>query len=165
MVARIEEVRPFSLIYFDINTFKPLNDVLGYRVGDQVILLLAELLTEAFHADDDFIGHIGGDDFVVISSSGSATQSATAVQARFAEQSRHFYSDSALISGFIESEDRNGELCRFPLVSLAAGTVDVGPDERVTADQVSDLASYAKKRAKASPSGFSRNTSSPLLTC
>ncbi|WP_341581899.1 EAL domain-containing protein [Marinobacter metalliresistant] len=151
LVARTEEMRPFSLIYFDINTFKPLNDVLGYRVGDQIILLLSELLTEVFLADDDFVGHIGGDDFVVISSSPSANYNAGTVQALFAERSRRFYSDSVLKSGFIESEDRNGQPCRFPLVSLAAGTVEVGPDEKVTADQVSDLASYAKKRAKASP--------------
>jgi len=153
LVDRTGEMAPFSLIYFDINAFKPLNDVLGYRTGDQIILLLAEILTEVFHADDDFIGHIGGDDFVVISSSPSANYNTGIVQALFAERSQRFYRDSVLKSGFIESEDRNGQLCRFPLVSLAAGTVEVGSDEKVTADQVSDLASHAKKKAKASP-GF-----------
>lgn len=151
LVARTEEMRAFSLIYFDINMFKPLNDVLGYRVGDQVIVLLAELLKEVFHASDDFVGHIGGDDFVVISSSSSANYNAGTVQSLFAERSRRFYSDCILKSGFIESEDRNGQPCRFPLVSLSAGTVEVGPDEKVTADQISEFASFAKTRAKASP--------------
>ncbi|MBS3805838.1 MAG: diguanylate cyclase, partial [Oleiphilaceae bacterium] len=150
LAVRTDEKRPFSLIYFDINMFKPLNDILGYRVGDQVILLLAELLIESFSADDDFIGHIGGDDFVVISSSPSAPSSTGTVQALFVERSRRFYSNSVLKNGFIESEDRNGRPNRFPLVSLAAGTVEVGPDENLTADQLSDLASYAKKRAKGS---------------
>lgn len=148
LVARTEAARPFSLIYFDINMFKPLNDVLGYRVGDQVILLLAEVLSQVFCGDDDFIGHIGGDDFVVISSSPAANYNAGIVQTLFAERSRRFYSDSAVECGFIESEDRNGQPCHFPLVSLAAGTVEIGANEKVTADQVSDLASYAKKKAK-----------------
>lgn len=151
LVTRAAAKLPFSLTYFDINLFKPLNDVLGYRVGDQVILLLAELLTEAFGNDDDFVGHIGGDDFVVISSSPSATSDAVTVQTRFIERSRRFYSSHVLENGFVECEDRNGQTNRFPLVSLAAGTVEVTPERNLTAEQISDLASHAKKRAKASP--------------
>ncbi|KPQ01640.1 phosphodiesterase [Marinobacter sp. HL-58] len=151
LVARTQEKRPFSLVYFDINMFKPLNDVLGYRVGDQVILLLSELLSTTFHARDEFVGHIGGDDFVVISSSPSVIASAGMVQTLFVEQSRRFYNDIALKRGYVESEDRNGQVNSFPLVSLAAGIVEVAADANLTADQLSDLASYAKKRAKASP--------------
>jgi len=150
LAARTEEGLPFILVYFDINMFKPLNDLLGYRVGDQVILLLADLLLEFFHGDGDFLGHIGGDDFVVISTSPLAISNAKALQAQFVDQTRRFYTDTVLQNGFVESEDRGGHINRFPLVSLAAGIVQVGPDDQRTADQISDAASYAKKRAKAS---------------
>jgi EAL domain-containing protein (putative c-di-GMP-specific phosphodiesterase class I)/GGDEF domain-containing protein len=151
--ARSEESAPFSMIYFDINMFKPLNDQLGYRVGDQIILLLAELLTTCFHDEDDFVGHIGGDDFVVISRSAAAVDRTNQVQAQFVHQTRRFYGSDILEKGFVESEDRNGQVNRFPLVSLAAGVVKASGEGGCNSDQLSDLASFAKKKAKVSP-GF-----------
>jgi EAL domain-containing protein (putative c-di-GMP-specific phosphodiesterase class I)/GGDEF domain-containing protein len=88
--ARTERKLPFSIIYFDINMFKPLNDQLGYRVGDQIILLLAELLTKSFSEEGDFVGHIGGDDFVVMSASTLAVDRANTVQTEFVSQTRRF---------------------------------------------------------------------------
>ncbi|MFO7995510.1 MAG: GGDEF domain-containing protein [Marinobacter sp.] len=163
LATRTDKRLPFTLIYFDINMFKPLNDSLGYRVGDQVILLLADLLTEFFHVDGDFVGHIGGDDFVVISTSPLAISNAKTLQARFVEQTRRFYTESVLRNGFVESEDRSGQINRFPLVSLAAGIVEVNSDDRHTADQLSDAASHAKKRAKATV-GFCFIESAGALT-
>lgn len=160
--ARAWDTVPFALLYFDINMFKPLNDFLGYRVGDQVILLLADLLVEHFNADSDFVGHIGGDDFVVISLSESATSIARMVQKQFVARSRRFYTDEILQSGFIETEARNGQITRFPLVSLAAGIIEVGSDDCRTVDQLSDAASYAKKRAKAAPDYLFAQASSDL---
>lgn len=151
LASRARNNQAFTLVYFDINAFKPLNDLLGYRVGDQVILLLSDLLRERFGADTDFVGHIGGDDFVVISSSPAAAAAAKKLQGDFIERTRRFYTDEVLQNDCVESEDRNGEICRFPLVSLAAGIVEAGAGDTRTADQLSDLASFAKKRAKASP--------------
>ena len=153
LAARTEDRLPFTLIFFDINMFKPLNDMLGYRVGDQVILLLADLLLDFFQSDGGFVGHIGGDDFVVVSQSPQAIPNAITLQTRFVDQTRRFYTDDVLRKGFVESEDRNGQINRFPLVSLAAGIVEVAAGDLHTVDQLSDAASYAKKRAKAS-TGF-----------
>ncbi len=146
--ARTEKRLPFSIIYFDINMFKPLNDQLGYRVGDKVILLLADLLTKCFHEAGDFVGHIGGDDFVVISTSTLAVNRANTVQTQFVSQTRRFYTDDILRDGFVESEDRNGRINRFPLVSLAAGIVRTDEDDTHTPEQLADAASDAKKKAK-----------------
>ncbi|WP_404366895.1 GGDEF domain-containing protein [Marinobacter sp.] len=153
LATRARNDIPFTLMYFDINAFKPLNDLLGYRVGDQVILLLSDLLLEHFCADTDFVGHIGGDDFVVITSSHSAASLARSVQGSFIAKTRHFYTADVLQSNCVESEDRNGQVSRFPLVSLSAGLVEAGPADSRTADQLSDAASFAKKRAKTCP-GF-----------
>jgi diguanylate cyclase (GGDEF)-like protein len=148
--ARTERKLPFSIIYFDINMFKPLNDQLGYRVGDQIILLLAELLTKSFSEEGDFVGHIGGDDFVVMSASTLAVDRANTVQTEFVSQTRRFYTDDILRDGFVESEDRNGRIDRFPLVSLSAGIVMTTRGDTHTPEQLSDAASEAKKKAKIS---------------
>lgn len=148
--ARAGKKQPFSIIYFDINMFKPLNDQLGYRVGDQIILLLAELLTKSFHEDGDFVGHIGGDDFVVMSASSMAVNRANTVQTEFVSQTRRFYTDDILRDGFVESDDRNGRIDRFPLVSLSAGIVMTSKGDTHTPEQLSDAASEAKKKAKIS---------------
>lgn len=153
LVERSETARPFCLLYFDINQFKPLNDRLGYRVGDQVIVLLADLLVSHFSETGDFVGHIGGDDFIVITESGSVELLARSVQRAFVARTRQFYTEAMLRAGFLESEDRNGEISRFPLVSLAAGLVDIGAEDRWTSEQLSEAASFAKKRAKGS-TGF-----------
>ena len=129
------------------------TDSKGYRVGDQVIVLLADLLVSHFSETGDFVGHIGGDDFIVITESGSVESLARSVQRAFVARTRQFYTEAMLRAGFLESEDRNGEISRFPLVSLAAGLVDIGAEDRWTSEQLSEAASFAKKRAKGS-TGF-----------
>ena len=62
----IENRKRFVVAYFDLDSFKPYNDVYGYAQGDQVILHLAGLLKNMFSARLDFVGHVGGDDFLVV---------------------------------------------------------------------------------------------------
>ena len=130
--------------------FKPLNDLLGYRVGDQAILLLTEIVLRFFDATNDFVGHIGGDDFVVISEKPDIRELVGKVQDQFCRDSRRFYSDRTLAKGYVESEDRCGRTTRFPLVSLSAGVVEVAENDPRTPELLSDTASYAKKKAKVS---------------
>lgn len=150
LAARAGGQQAFYLIYFDINMFKPLNDLLGYRVGDQAILLLTEIVLRFFDATNDFVGHIGGDDFVVISEKPDIRELVGKVQDQFCRDSRRFYSDRTLAKGYVESEDRCGRTTRFPLVSLSAGVVEVAENDPRTPELLSDTASYAKKKAKVS---------------
>ncbi|MDX1633588.1 MAG: GGDEF domain-containing protein [Marinobacter sp.] len=149
--AQVNLAGGFTLIYFDINNFKPLNDVLGYRTGDRVILNLAEALVSEFPARSDFVGHIGGDDFVVITRNEDPAAVCERIQHGFALSAQACYPADMQAAGFVESTGRDGHHGRFPLVSLSAGLVRVGPGDRRTADQLADTASYAKTRAKASP--------------
>lgn len=148
---KVKQQTAFSLIYFDINNFKPLNDVLGYRTGDKVILKLAELLTVTFKGETDFIGHIGGDDFVVITESVAVVSQCHAVQQSFKVNTNNFYTSDTLRLGYVECPDRNGCISQFPLVTLASGIVEVNRCDDRTADQLADTASFAKKHAKLSP--------------
>jgi diguanylate cyclase (GGDEF)-like protein len=150
LAARTGTGQAFYLVYFDINMFKPLNDLLGYRVGDQAILLMREILLRLFDAASDFVGHIGGDDFVVISEKPDIRELVAKVQDQFCSESRRFYSDRTLAKGYVESEDRSGRRIRFPLVSLSAGVVEVPENDPRTPELLADTASYAKKKAKVS---------------
>ena len=158
LAARVRTGAAFALLYFDINHFKPLNDALGYRVGDQVILMLADVLSEIFRAGNDFIGHIGGDDFVVVTESPNATDLARRAQQQFTQRTRRFYRNDDLRRGSVETEGRDGQLTRFPLVSLAVGIITVKHQDPRTPDQISDAASRAKKQAKSAPDGLAIDT-------
>ncbi|MDV2078504.1 GGDEF domain-containing protein [Marinobacter xestospongiae] len=152
--SRLRDRQPFTLVYFDINHFKPLNDVLGYRAGDQVILKLGGILAELFTDRDDFVGHIGGDDFVVISPADDTLDRIRQAQALFVTETAPLYPSATRDAGFVECSDRFGQMARFPLVTLAAGLVAVKGfdcDACRTADQLAEIASAAKKRAKAAP--------------
>lgn len=154
---RLKEQVPFTLVYFDINHFKPLNDVLGYRTGDQIILKLGRILTGLFNDGGDFVGHIGGDDFVVIGSTSATAARARMAQELFETEAASLYPDATRQAGFVETADRTGLPARFPLVTLAAGLVDIqgfGCNLCRTADQLAERASLAKARAKASKDAF-----------
>lgn len=62
----LENKTPFHACYFDIDNFKPFNDIFGYRKGDDLIMWLSHTLREIISPGADFCGHIGGDDFMVL---------------------------------------------------------------------------------------------------
>lgn len=121
---RLAQGEPFAVAYFDLNQFKPFNDRFGYSQGDRVIQLVGDLLMH--HADGarDFVGHIGGDDFVLIFRSEDAAARCHRVAECFDAQVRRFYDDEALAAGGVWSEDRRGQAVFFALLSLAVGLVE-----------------------------------------
>lgn len=141
-----EQVAP-HVAYYDINHFKPYNDAYGYRRGDAVILLVAELLRR--HAGpEDFVAHIGGDDFMVIHRGPDWRERCEAVLADFAREIVQHYPSEALASGGIQGEDRHGVRRFYPIQSLSVGVVHPDPQRCGTADAVAELAGAAKREAK-----------------
>ncbi len=139
----------YALAYFDIDNFKPLNDVLGYSVGDQVIQLLATILRSHLHDQQTFIGHVGGDDFLVVFDDVShITQLCHSIQAAFVEQVKGFYPAHMVERGYMDAFDRNGKPQQFPLSSLSVGVVQQDVPKGVSSLDMSTLAARAKKRAK-----------------
>lgn len=147
---RLGAERPFYFIYFDINDFKPLNDVLGYQVGDAVIVQLAKMLSAEFNQSGDFVGHVGGDDFVVMSEREEVAGICRELQQRFAQVCRQFYPEECVRRGYIESRDRAGFPCRFPLTSVAVALVEIVEPARQCKERVSDTAAMVKKLSKES---------------
>lgn len=146
--ALLKNKVPFVTCYFDLDFFKPFNDIHGYKKGDDVIQLLGSLLQENCAKDCDFIGHIGGDDFIVLFQSADWESRCRTVLDRFGETSKWLYSKEERERGGIEVEDRQGVRTLQPLISISVGAVVAEPGRFNSAHDVSSAAAVAKKQAK-----------------
>ncbi len=145
----LHEKIPFALAYFDLDNFKPYNDKYGYSAGDNVIKALAELLSKFVDDQHGIIGHIGGDDFIVVFLCDDWLVRCQNMLSQFADLALTFYSEEDRHKGGIVGEDRNGLKTFFALVSLSIGIVDsVATSQCLTHVDLADLAAGAKKQAK-----------------
>lgn len=144
----------FTACYADLNNFKVFNDHYGYWRGDEMILLLARVAAQ--HADPhrDFVGHIGGDDFLVLFQSPDWQRRCTAVIDDFNRQARDLYDEAARQAGGIEGEDRQGVVRFTPFSTLAIGAVRIPPGMFRHAEDVAGEAAIAKHEAKQALSGL-----------
>ncbi|MGZ4989361.1 MAG: EAL domain-containing protein [Methylobacter sp.] len=144
--------RPFGFGYFDLDNFKPFNDVYSYDAGDEIIKAVANTLTNHIPPESGVIGHIGGDDFIVIFTCGDWLMHCEKILEDFKNTVPAYYSDADIKSGGIHTENRVGEKCFFPLVSLSIGLVDpIATSQCRSHVDIADLASEAKKMAKKIP--------------
>lgn len=121
---RIADKSPFAFLYIDIDHFKSYNDAYGFERGDRVIRATADILVEsARSAGGGFVGHIGGDDFIVISDPPCAPDLAQGIAARFDAHVERFYNSCDKARGHVKTQDRNGDWKSFPLISLSIGIV------------------------------------------
>jgi diguanylate cyclase (GGDEF)-like protein len=140
---------PFSFGYFDLDHFKPFNDVYGYSAGDDIIKAVADTLTQYIPAESGRVGHIGGDDFIVIFMGQDWIKCCENILESFENTVPAYYSDKDIKTGGIHTENRVGESCFFPLISLSVGLVDsISTSQCQSHVDIADLASEAKKQAK-----------------
>lgn len=144
---RLRQQMPFMLVYVDLDHFKAFNDHYGYERGDRVIQLLANILRDTV-GTAGFIGHVGGDDFVMVLPLAGWRTLAERVRDRFREASRQMYDDAALQLGYIVSENRQGEAMRFPLMSLSMAAVACPAGSYVSHVAVAEVAGEVKHMAK-----------------
>jgi diguanylate cyclase (GGDEF)-like protein len=148
-IDKLIEVRKrFIVAYFDLDSFKPYNDVYGYAHGDQVILHLAALLKEHFSARLDFVGHVGGDDFLVVMRSADWRERVVNVLNRFSETVANFYSPEHASAKSITATDRDGRQRKYPLLTLSVAALDSETIGATSADAVAHLLAHVKKYAK-----------------
>lgn len=141
----------FAACYADLDHFKPFNDVYGYRRGDDVIQLTGRLLGTHCDPNRDFIGHIGGDDFIILFQSEDWEARCNAVIEEFAGAVPHFFAEEDRDRGGYLSEDRRGRKVFHSLISLSLGVVRVEPGQYASHHQIATAASDAKKQAKKIP--------------
>jgi EAL domain-containing protein (putative c-di-GMP-specific phosphodiesterase class I)/GGDEF domain-containing protein len=152
---RIEQLlaagAPFCVAYCDLDHFKPFNDVYGFAMGDEIIRLTGRLLCEAVDASLDFVGHIGGDDFILVLRSGDWEDRCRHVLERFGREVTAFFSDADRERGGYVTENRKGEKEFHPLTTLSIGAVRVEPGVFDSCMALSSVASETKKMAKKIP--------------
>lgn len=155
---RIREKAPFAFLYADIDHFKSFNDAYGYARGDRALRAAAAIFQEALDGaggKDDFLGHVGGDDFVMITGPESAERVAAEAARLFDERAPSFYSGEDQDNGYTVSKNRMGHAQASPLMTVSIAIVTT---ERRLLDhfaKVVDLASEIKRHLKARrrPSG------------
>jgi GGDEF domain-containing protein len=148
---RLQAKQTVSLCHVDLDNFKPFADQYGYAWGSEVIKEVALLLTDemkAAGAHEDFIGHIGGDDFVIISEPPRAEEICRRVVAGFDGRIRKFYTEEDRKQGFFIGKDRKGVRQKFPLISVTIAIVtDDGArfnNPLAMAEAAAELKEYAK---------------------
>jgi len=138
----------FVACYADLDAFKPFNDVYGYRRGDDLIQLVGDLLVEAADPREDFVGHIGGDDFLVLFQSKDWQSRCERILALFERRVRPLLSEEDLSRGSIVCENRSGQLIQHSLPALSIGALQVEPGSFGSHHEISAAAAEAKKQAK-----------------
>jgi len=154
--ARIRAGGPLAFFYLDIDNFKAYNDNYGYLAGDAAIRLAARVLTEvqsAFAGEDIFVGHIGGDDFVLMCDPARAEEVASAIAEKFDAATPGLYSPADRERGAIVARDRAGSAREYPLMSLtiAIATNEKRPLEHYA--RLADITAEIKKYLKGRPAG------------
>ena len=144
----------FVACYADLNDFKPYNDLYGYWRGDEMIRLVARTLVSHCDPRRDFVGHVGGDDFVVLFQSDDWLDRCERILTSFNANALSLFDQAALQRGGIEAEDRHGFVRFFKCTTLSIGAVPIRPGRFVRAEQVASAAAAAKHKAKASNSGL-----------
>ncbi|AGW12680.1 GGDEF domain-containing protein [Megalodesulfovibrio gigas] len=151
---RIRQQTPSSLLYVDLDNFKVYNDVYGFNNGDRIIMSTAKTLKDAVQQhgrSEDFIGHIGGDDFLIIARQDRADAIANAAAAAFGQAVLEHYTEEDRARGYIEAKGRDGQPGRFPMVSASIGILDIAFDVPFTMAELGQRAAEIKKFAKSKP--------------
>ena len=123
---RIAGGEPYAVLYIDLNKFKAFNDKYGFEKGDEAIKMTARIIANVIRetsAESDFIGHIGGDDFVVIVSPEKMEQVCQKIIDEFDKNIAYLYDDEDRKRGYIVSTNRQGKEEKFNLISIAIGVV------------------------------------------
>jgi diguanylate cyclase (GGDEF)-like protein len=122
--GRVSSGDPFAILYVDLDRFKSYNDRYGFLRGDEAIRETARVIGEAaaqILGADTFVGHAGGDDFVVVVPPEQATATAQQIVQAFDEMVPALYDVDDRTNGYVEVTNRRGDLQRFPILTLSIG--------------------------------------------
>ena len=149
---RLRKKTEFSILYFDLDNFKAYNDIYGFLKGDEIIKLTSKIIQRNIHdmdIEESFIGHIGGDDFVAIISSGiDFERICQNIIIEFDYEILEYFSDEDSERGYMEVSNRKGILEQFPLVSLSVGVVVIEKGRFKNILEIGEVGAQVKHVAK-----------------
>jgi len=148
---RIRNKETFCMGYADLNKFKEYNDYYGFEYGDRVIKHTAKILAQAlydFGTPDDFLGHIGGDDYIFITGWSNLKNVCESVISSFDKSVPQFYAEEDIQKGYIVVKNRVGKLTSIPLLSISLGVATNKNRDLSHVGQVIQIATELKSYAK-----------------
>ncbi|MDD5561002.1 MAG: response regulator [Candidatus Omnitrophica bacterium] len=148
---RIENKKTYAVCYVDLDKFKAYNDKYGFEHGDTVIRETARILLGAakeYGSLLDFVGHIGGDDFVVVTTPEMSDKICEKIIHDFDKISPSFYNQEDRQNGYIIGRDRQGEIQKIPLLSVSIGVVSNETRNITHVAQIGEIGAELKKIAK-----------------
>ncbi len=148
---RISNHEEFSVLYLDLDNFKAYNDVYGFLKGDEIIKFTADTIIRCIHsniADNAFIGHIGGDDFIAIVPILHCEKLCESIIANFDVEVTKFFTEDDNEKGYIEVANRKGIIEQFPLTSISIGVVEADKDRFSNMLEIGEIGAQVKHAAK-----------------
>jgi PleD family two-component response regulator len=153
---RFDGREPWAVIYGDLDNFKAFNDHYGFVRGDDAIRLVSTTMSDTIRRighETDFLGHIGGDDFIIVTHPERVEGLARAVVASFDRDAPALYDSLDRARGWIAAKDRRGVAVRFPLMSLSLAIVTASP-RIATYHNIGEVAAELKSFAKRQPGSY-----------
>lgn len=147
ILSRVLGEQPYCITYYDIDNFKAYNDAYGFPNGDRMLHLVADILRECA-VRNEFIGHIGGDDFIVICDYREGEEYCKAVLDQFALRVASLYCDKDVKNGYIVSKNRHGVTENFPIASLSIAGISNKANTYHSIDDFTKDISQLKKKCK-----------------
>jgi diguanylate cyclase (GGDEF)-like protein len=151
MNKRLEQGKNFQMFYVDLDNFKAYNDYYGFSNGDEIIKFTAKVLTTnvlKIEGSNNFVGHIGGDDFIAILEDENYEKIAQNIIADYDGQLENYFEKEDYQRGYLEIENRKGEMEQFPLTSISIGIVEVTPERFKNSLEIGEAGAAVKHLAK-----------------
>ncbi len=144
----------FAILYIDLDNFKAYNDVYGFFNGDEIIKFTARTVSkhvDIYGEEGNFVGHIGGDDFVAITSNINCEEMCQDIIAEFDSGVKDYFTDDDIINGYLEVPNRKCEIEQFPITSISVGVVVVDHGRFNNVLEIGEVAAQVKHLAKITP--------------
>ena len=151
MKKRLSKKEEFAIFYLDLDNFKAYNDTYGFAKGDEMIKFTARTISRNFHAteiEECFIGHIGGDDFIAITSQADYEQICKDIIKEFDEKVLEYFTKEDTERGYVEVANRRGIIEQFPLTSISIGVVIAEKGKYKNVLEIGEVAAQVKHNAK-----------------
>ena len=148
---RLLKKENFVVFYFDLDNFKEYNDTYGFLKGDEVIKFTAKTILKTMHdygAEDIFVGHIGGDDFVGIISDVDYEKLCQDIITMFDNNIKEYFNPDDIERGYLEVANRKGIIEQFPITAISIGVVKVQPEDYENALEIGEVGAQVKHLAK-----------------
>jgi diguanylate cyclase (GGDEF)-like protein len=141
----------FTVVYFDLDNFKAYNDTYGFLAGDEIIKQTAKTILNNINSKENghnFVGHIGGDDFVALLKDNEYEEICQNVILEFDEKIMDYYTEEDKQRGYLKVYNRKGVIEEIPLVSISIGVVEVSKDRFNNPLEIGEVGAQVKHLAK-----------------